>query len=32
MTTFEDNEGSRLLIMESVMPEMGEVPLAVMQL
>jgi 6-hydroxytryprostatin B O-methyltransferase len=32
MATFEDNEGSRLLIMESVMPEMGEVPLAVMQL
>jgi hypothetical protein len=31
ITTFEDNEGSRLLIMESVMPEMGEVPLVVMQ-
>jgi hypothetical protein len=32
MTTFEDNKGSRLLIMDSVMPEMGEVPLTVMQL
>jgi 6-hydroxytryprostatin B O-methyltransferase len=32
MITFEDDKGSRLLIMDSVMPEMGEVPLAVMQL
>lgn len=32
MTPFENNNGSRLIIMDSVMPEMGEVPLTVMQL
>ena len=32
MTPFENNKGSRLLIMDSMMPEMGEVPLTVMQL
>jgi 6-hydroxytryprostatin B O-methyltransferase len=32
MTPFENSKGSRLLIMDSMMPEMGEVPLTVMQL
>lgn len=32
MTPFENNRGSRLLIMDSVMPEMGEVPLTIMKL
>ena len=32
MTPFQNNRGSRLLIMDSVMPEMGEVPFTIMQL
>jgi 6-hydroxytryprostatin B O-methyltransferase len=32
MTPFENRKGSRLLIMDSMIPEMGEVPLTVMQL
>lgn len=32
MTPFKNNRGSRLLIMDSVMPEMGQVPLTIMQL
>jgi hypothetical protein len=32
MTPFENSKGSRILIMDSLMPGMGEVPLTAMQL